>query len=555
MKKVILILTMLASAGAALVFPGVRAYSPDYLPGGKNYLSVDNFTYGNGVLSTIDPFLVKPYTDYALTIPRDYSENAQGSAVRIQFWDNEESLDCLEFDASLDFSPVPGVNYYFVTFRAPAGINFVSLSFEDGRDPLSVAIVADMQLEEGTESTADEGIEPYVPGTVADVNGPYFQGNPVVISNVDDPVTTEEIAGAITAFDDVEGDVTESIEVVSDGYDGNGGILGNYVILFSASDSLGNTTEFSVTVKVVDVTHPIITGPGTVTVPHPQTRTIAGLTMLLSASDNYDGNLDAGISVISDGYSANAATVGQYEIVFGVEDSSGNETAYTLTVCVVDTAEPILSGTSEVTVGYDQTLSVEGVLGSLTALDGYDGDLTSAIVLESDGYTAHAHVVGDYLLVFSATDANGNTGRKTVVVRVVDTIGPIVYFDSSIVRIYNSTVLSLSDFTALLVRSGELDGGVSYEIEILFDSYTANAVIPGTYHLSLDFKDPQGDHWTKTFQILVKESGTGYPDLLPGWETETTWLSRNSSWLVGTFFLSSIGISWLAVFFIKRKHA
>lgn len=553
MKKTIAVLLALAFLGAGIVLPKVRAYSPDYLPGGKNYLCVDNFQYASGILSTIDPFLIKPYTDYALTIPRDYAENAEGSTVRVEFWDDGECVSFLEYDAGLDFTSVFGVYYYFVTFRTPAGTSFLSLSFEDGREPLSTAIVADMMLEEGTTSTAALGIEAYVPGTITDVNGPYFEGNPVVISEVDDPVTLSEISSAITAYDDVEGDVTESIEIVSDGYSGNGDTLGNYVILFEVSDSLGNTTEFSVTVKVVDITDPMITGPGSLTVPHPQVKTIEELKALLSVSDNYDAAGSLEIQLVSDGYSAHSAVVGEYDVVFSVEDSSGNEYSYTLTISVVDTALPVISGTSEVTVGYDQTLSVEGVRASLTALDGYDGDLTASILLESDGYTSHAHEVGEYILVFSVTDANGNTAQKSVIIQVVDQIGPIVYFDASIVRIYNSAVLSLTDFTTLLIRSGELDGETAYAVDVRFDSYSANATIPGTYHLSLNFTDPEGKVVMKTFQILVKESGHGNPDLLPGADQPHSWLDQNASWLVGTAFLAAIGASWLAVFLLKRK--
>ncbi len=553
MKKTITVLLAMAFLGAGLVLPEVRAYSPHYLPGGKNYLCVDNFQYASGVLSTIAPFLVKPYTDYALTIPRYYSENAEGSNVRIQFWDDDEEMEFLDYDASLDFSSVFGVYYFYVTFKTPAGINYLSLSFEDGREPLSLADVADMMLEEGTSSTAASGIEAYVPGTITDVNGPYFAGNPIVISNVDDPVTTAEIAGAITAHDDVEGDVTDSIEIITDGYSGNGGTLGNYAILFEASDSLGNTTEFSVTVKVVDVTDPMITGPGSISVPHPQVKTVAELKSLLSASDNYDSAASLEIQLVSDGYTANSAVIGEYDVVFAVADSSGNEFSYTLTVCVVDTALPVFSGISEVTVGYDRTLSVEGVRSSLSALDGYDGDLTASILLESDGYTTHAHEVGEYILVFSVTDAHGNTQQKSVIVQVVDQIGPIVYFDASTIRIYDSAVLALTDFTTLLIRAGELDGETAYAVDIRFDSYTANATTPGTYHLSLNFTDPEGKVLMKTFQILVKESGNGNPDLLPGVDKMSSWLDKNASWLVGTAFLTAIAASWLVVFFLKRK--
>ena len=104
-----------------------------------------------------------------------------------------------------------------------------------------------------------------------------------------------------------------------------------------------------------------------------------------------------------------------------------------------------------------------------------------------------------------------------------------------------------------MIRAGELDGETAYAVDIRFDSYTANATTPGTYHLSLNFTDPEGKVLMKTFQILVKESGNGNPDLLPGVDKTSSWLDKNASWLVGTAFLTAIAASWLVVFFLKRK--
>jgi hypothetical protein len=518
-----------------LRLPQLRAYSPHFLPGGKNYLSVDNFQYASGRLSAIEPFLVKPYTFYTLTIPRWYAENAGGSEVEAIFYCDDEEMDTVSWDPFEDFAAAGGTNFWYVTFQTPADVNYLSFSFEDGRDPLSVAAISEMQLEEGTTFS---GWEAYVPGTVTDVNGPYFLGNPVVLSDVDDPLTLEEIQAGIRAFDAIDGEVTEDIEPINDQYSGNRQILGNYTILFRVADRSSNFTEFTMTVKVIDVNPPQITGPGTVLVPHPQTKSLAELKAMLSASDQHEGSVSSTLTVVSDGYSDHSATVGDYEVIFEARDSSGNRSTYSLLVSVVDQAEPVFSGISELTIGYDQRLSAEDVRSFLQAQDGYDGDLTSQIVLISDGYSSHLHQVGQYLLVFAVTDSAGNTAQKTVCVRIVDLIGPILYFDSSVIRIYNTSVLTLTDFTTLLVRADELERDTPYAVDVRFDSYSSHASIPGTYHLTVDFRHPDGSVLTKSLQIVVREKPIGNVDGIPTTPIgEPGFWEKNQSWIVGSAFV------------------
>ncbi|HRY78171.1 MAG TPA: hypothetical protein P5154_05345 [Candidatus Izemoplasmatales bacterium] len=551
MKRIWLfaLLTLVTIAGSP--GPRLQAYSPHYLPGGKNYLSADNFQYASGRLSAIEPFLVKPYTDYALTLPRWYAENAAGSEVTLTFFCDEEELDTLIFDPYDDFSDSGGTNYWFMTFRTPVDVNYLSLSFEDGRDPFSVTAISEMQLEEGTTFT---GLEAYVAGTVTDVNGPYFQGNPVVISNVDDPLSLEDIQAGISAFDVIDGEVTGDIEVISDQYTGNRTILGNYTILFRVSDQCLNSTEFTMTVKVVDVNPPLITGPGTVVVPHPQTRTIPYLAALLTASDQHEGSVVQTLNVVSDGYTANAGTVGDYEVIFEASDTSGNRSTYSLTVSVVDQAAPVFSGISEITIGYDHRLSAEDIRAMLQAQDGYDGDLTTDIILTSDGYSAHLHEVGQYLLVFAVTDAGGNTAEKTVCVRVVDLIGPIIYFDASVIRVYNTTVLTLTDFTTLLVRADELAANTAYVAEVRFDSYTGHASVPGTYHLTVDYVHPNGTLVTKSLQIVVREKPIGNIDGIPvGPVAEPSFFEKNRSWIIGSVLAFPVIVANVIFFFLRRK--
>lgn len=534
----------------------VKAYSPDYLPAGKNYLSKDNFVNEGEYLVTIDPFAVKPYTDYCLTVTRDYYESG-GDEVILGFYQGGTLLETVNVDIKMDFSMVGNYFYYSYTFKTPANGNYLSLSFQNGQEWLTWESIAMMQLEEGTVSTVGAlPAEPYVQGTLVDTNGPVFSGNCVVISDVDKPFTLPEIQAGITAIDSISGDVTDEIEIVTDEYTGNEDTLGEYSIVFRAADTAGNTTGFECTVKVVDVTEPVISGPVTKVVPWPQTYTADQIKALLSASDNYDLPASLVIEMTEDQYSASASRIGEYTMSFSVEDSSGNIGTYSLIIQVVDEEAPVFTGITEMVIGYNVNMTAGEIQESLEATDGYDGDLTGSIFIKEDWYLGHQHEIGEYLLIFSVVDSSGNQTDKTIVVKVVDTIGPVIYYDTSIIKVYDSTVLTLSDFSTLLKRSGELDADTEYSVSVLYDSYSKFASMPGVYQMKLDFKDQRGNTVTKNFRIVVSEDTIEYLDQLPGitGNDDQTFFKKYQTWIIGggmTLLAIASNLVWL---FSRKKR-
>jgi hypothetical protein len=226
-----------------------------------------------------------------------------------------------------------------------------------------------------------------------------------------------------------------------------------------------------------------------------------------------------------------------------------------MTVSVIDQAAPVFSGISEVTLGYDQTMTVAQIQASLTAFDDYDEDVTGMITVQSDGFTTHCHQIGEYVVVFVVEDSSGNSTEKTVFIQVVDEIGPIIYFDTSIVKVYDTTVLSLTDFTTLLKQAGELDESLDYSVTVAYDSYSDHATIPGVYHLTLEFKSPGGEILTKAFQIIVKDRAEDYIGALPKTPMEAiqNFLFENQTWVVGGFFLTLAILTNLIWFFKRRK--
>ncbi|MFA5007460.1 MAG: hypothetical protein WC509_08385 [Candidatus Izemoplasmatales bacterium] len=505
MKKALMAI-LFATLAMVVATERVEAYSPQYLPGGVNYLSADNFEQDSGYYNTIQLFLVKPNTTYCLSMASVYATSHAYEIIIETFLDDRIQLTSVYYHPE-DFTPVPGEDWVSLVFSTSATASYMDIYFSDPTAVFDFHTAELFQLEEGSVFT---GYEEYVDGTVADVNGPYFDGNPVVISNVDAPITSAEIRAGLTAYDAIDGDLTATIVELSNAYAGNESTLGEYAIDYRVADTSGNFTDFRVTVKVVDVTAPMFGGETDFLIPYPDVMSIATILSQITASDNYDGDLSAAIVLKTDGYTANAGVLGSYQVAFSVADASGNVTDHSVTVSVVDEESPIFTGPSVYTIGYDNGMTVADIRAALSVVDDYDDDLTAAITVDSDEYSAHIRQIGAYRVVFRAVDSSGNATLFDVVVNVVDQIGPVVYVDASIVRVYNGTVLTLTDFTNLLVRAGELPKADGYRVTLRYDSYTAHASVPGVYHLTLDIVDPLGRTSVKTLEVVVAENAPAY---------------------------------------------
>lgn len=553
MKKLILVLAVLLGFIPMIQTVSADTYSPHYLPGGKNYLSTDNFTYSNGILSSNDNFAIKAHTYYTLSFPRDLYDPGEISWT-ISYYENEDEIDIISYDNYDLFVHSSEPYYGSFTFQTPTNANYISITINDNNDYLLTHNVNGIILEEGSSFTS---YEPFVIGNLIDINGPYYNGSGVVIVNIDNPFTLAEITAGLSAYDAIEGDVSNQIIVTNDAYTANIGKVGEYLVEYSVSDSSGNVTYFSVLVKVVDVTKPMISGNNTIVLSYPNTLTIESIKNTLSASDNVDGDISNQIELVEDNYTLYQSILGLYEVTFKVTDSSNNTTFFVVEVEVIDEASPIFSGPESFVIGYNAVLTIQDVIASQTVMDDYDLNLTASINVKTDLYTPNMKVIGTYPVVLTVSDSSGNIQDKTISVQVTDVIGPVVYLDTSVIMVYNNTVLGLSDFTQLLINSGELSGMVEYDVFVLFDSYTARSTEKGVYHISLDFKNKSGvSELTKTLEVVVREKAPDFDYELPdidfsGEQSEQKFILRYWQYLAlgGIFIIALISnIIWFVMY-------
>ena len=116
----------------------------------------------------------------------------------------------------------------------------------------------------------------------------------------------------------------------------------------------------------------------------------------------------------ADTYTFQAA--GQYEIMIRLTDASGNSADLVQKVNVTDpdATAPVIDGVEDITVYRN---SEPDYLDGVTATDDVDGDLTSAIVVDSSA--VDVSTVGTYTATYSVKDAAGNETIETITISVV----------------------------------------------------------------------------------------------------------------------------------------
>ena len=215
----------------------------NYLPAGKNYIEEANLIINNDTLSTIDDIYVKSNTTYTLSFIGEalieYPEIHLSSRNNTIYSDLVEDIQSCSMDMSNTIC----------TFTTGTNDNYLDISISgEGLSRFYDYYGLDtFQLEEGSVMTDFEVYEhPFI-----DANSPEFNGAGAFITSYDDNYTLEQIINShIVVVDDIDGNITNQIEVVSDNYSLSRNIVGEYVVELKATDSSSNSAYFTLTIIV-----------------------------------------------------------------------------------------------------------------------------------------------------------------------------------------------------------------------------------------------------------------------------------------------------------------
>ena len=127
----------------------------------------------------------------------------------------------------------------------------------------------------------------------------------------------------------------------------------------------------------------------------------------ITATDAEDGDLTNQITYTGN---VNPNVANTYQATYSVVDSAGNlaTVTVTITVVLVDSEEPLISGAADVTIMIGDPAFT--LLGGVTANDTLDGDLTADVTVDG---TVNVWVPGVYPVTYSVEDEAGNEATRT----------------------------------------------------------------------------------------------------------------------------------------------
>lgn len=320
----------------------------------------------------------------------------------------------------------------------------------------------------------------------------------VMVANVDNLTALEDFLPYLTAFDAIDGDISDQIVILDDGgYAPD--VVGTYNVQFGVTNSNGLETTLIIPVHVVDIVAPVITGVNTpVQIGYHQEFNVAAWVASLTVTDNYYTGLT--ITVQTNTYSSNKTTIGTYEIVMRSVDPSGNVGTFTRVIEVVDGIGPVFTGIETITASINENLTVEQIQLGLAAIDAVDGNVTASITVDSDGLTGNATNPGVYEVIFMAVDLAGNQTFHTVTVTIVTSPPGFYILNSNSVRLLPGATLSIEQILNLLGAAEAQNISTNY-----------NAAVAGVYNLSYTLNDV--NYSIKVTVLGDDEPGIPMPEL------------------------------------------
>lgn len=230
---------------------------------------------------------------------------------------------------------------------------------------------------------------------------------PVITLNGDNPMNVkagdEYVEPGATAVDNVDGDLTEQIEITGEV---NTATPGEYTITYKVSDLAGNEATEIRAIIVKDEVAPEITlnGNNPINLYVDDEYVEPGAT----AIDDIDGDLTEQIKITGE---ADTSTSGKYTVSYKVSDSAGNEATATRTVVVEEKPDTIAP---EITLNGDNpvnlTVGDEYIEAGAIAIDDVDGDLTDQIEISGEVDT---QTPGEYTVTYTVLDKSGNETSTT----------------------------------------------------------------------------------------------------------------------------------------------
>ena len=271
-----------------------------------------------------------------------------------------------------------------------------------------------------------------------------------------------------------------------------------YEVLYSTSDSSGNTGTATLTVVIADLSGPEISIiGGDETVECGESYEDAGAT----GTDNYDTS----VTVTTENL-VNTSVVGTYTVTYSAQDSEGNaaETA-TRTVEVVDTTAPEITLTYETDSSEIITVQANTSWSSkepgYSAYDIADGTLTSSVVVSVD-----TTVLGPGSVTYTVIDDAGHETTVSRAIVVVDTTPPDITIEGvNPLEIDYGSVFVPPGASASDTHDIPFTGIITVEDDDLVETSGIGVELGDTYEVLYTTADSSGNTASATLYVVIAD--------------------------------------------------
>jgi len=238
--------------------------------------------------------------------------------------------------------------------------------------------------------------------TITDTTPPSITIQQPTITIEATAAQTPVTLGTVTAIDLVDGAITPSSDAPATFP------VGITTVTYTATDGAGNTTTATQTVTVADTTPPVLTvqNPG-ITVEATATQMTVSLGTV-AATDLVDGPLTPVNNAPA------TFPLGITTVTWTATDAAGNSATAQQQVTVQDTTPPTITAPAAVSADSNTGQPIAVSIGTATATD-----IFIPVTITSNAPAAFP--IGDTTVIWTATDANGNSVTDTQLVTVVDT--------------------------------------------------------------------------------------------------------------------------------------
>lgn len=326
----------------------------------------------------------------------------------------------------------------------------------------------------------------------------------VIFNDVNNPKTVEQFKYEIGATDVQDGDISNNIYIIIDNYTGNETTLGDFVVVYGVTDTLGAEASFAATVRNVDVGRPEIIVVVESTLKIPQYSNLESNLPNIKAIDPYEGDITSAM-VIQGLDEIDTSINGSYDLTYSVSDSSGNTVSKSVTVHVVDAVIPVIDGPSKIIKRSDTILDGQFFMEYFSSYDDQDGVITDRLQIVSDTYLGNASNEGTYKVIISATDDQGNEKIHTLTIEVVSNMIPKLIIDKYHWVVSNDHQITNDEFVNILQGIEDLPN-YTYLFTNQSDTYTDSYDSYDSFQKSFNLLSNSGIEFDRRITLEVTET-------------------------------------------------